>query len=109
MAKTKLTPDVLALVAQRFRALAEPARLQILQCLRRHEMTVTDLVGETGLGQANISKHLQLLYTQGFVTRRKDGLFTYYSLADHSVFALCDIMCSQLDSNARARRRVLAS
>ena len=66
MAKTKLTPDVLALVAQRFRALAEPARLQILQCMRRHEMTVTDLVGETGLGQANVSKHLQLLHAQGF-------------------------------------------
>lgn len=109
MGKTTLTPDVLALVAQRFRALAEPARLQILQSMRKQEMTVSDLVDDTGLGQANVSKHLQLLYTLGFVTRRKEGLFTYYSLASQSVFALCDIMCNQLDSEARTRRRVLGS
>ncbi len=109
MGKTTLTPDVLALVAQRFRALAEPARLQILQSMRKREMTVSDLVDDTGLGQANVSKHLQLLYALGFVTRRKEGLFTYYSLADQSVFTLCDIMCTQLDSEARTRRRVLGS
>ncbi|MEO9116717.1 MAG: metalloregulator ArsR/SmtB family transcription factor, partial [Gemmatimonadaceae bacterium] len=73
------------------------------------EMTVSDLVDSTGLGQANVSKHLQLLYTLGFVTRRKEGLFVYYSLADQSVFTLCDIMCTQLDSEARTRRRVLGS
>lgn len=108
MAKTALTPDVIELVAQRFRALAEPARLQLLHSMRGGEMTVTDLIEETGFGQANVSKHLQLLHTLGFVTRRKDGLFTYYALADRSVFALCDIMCNQLESEARVRRRVLA-
>ena len=109
MGKKTLTPDVIELVAQRFRVLAEPARLQLLQCMRSGEMTVSDLVDETGFGQANVSKHLQLLHALGFVTRRKDGLFTYYALADQSVFALCDIMCNQLDTEARARRRVLAS
>lgn len=109
MAKTKLTPAVIELVAQRFRALAEPARLQILDSMRHGEMTVTELVEETGLGQANVSKHLQLLHTLGFVTRRKDGLFTYYALADRSVFALCDLMCSRLEAEAHARRRVLAT
>ena len=109
MGKLTLTPDVIALISERFRALAEPARLQILSCLRQGEMTVTDLVDETGLGQANVSKHLQMLYTLGFVTRRKDGLFTFYALADRSVFALCEIMCDRLDAEARARRRLLAS
>ena len=109
MGNTTLTPEVIDLIAQRFRALAEPARLQILNRMRRGEMTVTELVDETELGQANVSKHLQLLHTLGFVTRRKDGLFTYYALADRSVFTLCDIMCNRLDAEARARRRVLAS
>lgn len=58
MAKLTMTPQVLALVAERFKALAEPARLEILNCLRSREMTVTELVEETGLGQANVSKHL---------------------------------------------------
>lgn len=109
MSKLKLTPEVIELISQRFRALAEPARLQMLSCLRRGEMTVSELVDETGLGQANVSKHLQLLHTLGFVTRRKDGLFTYYALADRSVFALCEIMCDRLEAEARARRKLFAS
>jgi DNA-binding transcriptional ArsR family regulator len=109
MSKTKLTPEVMNLIAERFRALAEPARLQILNVMRRGEMTVSELVDATTLGQANVSKHLQLLHTLGFVTRRKDGLFTYYNIADRSVFELCEIMCDRLSAEAHARRRVLAS
>lgn len=109
MGKLALTPEVIALISERFRALAEPARLQILSCLRQGEMTVTELVDETSLGQANVSKHLQLLHTLGFVTRRKEGLYTYYALADRSVFSLCDIMCDRLEAEAKSRRRLLAS
>lgn len=109
MGKQKLTPEVIELIAQRFRALAEPARLRILNSMRRGELTVTELVEETGLGQANVSRHLQLLHTLGFVTRRKERQFTYYALADKSVFAICDIMCDRLDAEANIRRRVLAS
>ena len=103
-----LTPDVLVLVAERFKALAEPARLHILARLRRGEMTVTELVDQTALGQANVSKHLQLLHTLGFVSRRKDGLFVYYALADKGVFQLCDIMCGRLEVEMKARHRLLA-
>lgn len=103
-----MTPKVLGLVAERFKALAEPARLQILNALRTGEMTVSELVEETELGQANVSKHLQLLHTLGFVTRRKEGLFVYYALADRSVFQLCDIMCGRLEAEMKARRKLLA-
>ena len=108
MGNLVLTPEVLVLVAERFKALAEPARLQILNCLRGGEMTVTELVEETELGQANVSKHLQLLHTLGFVNRRKEGLYVYYALADKSVFQLCDVMCGRLDAEMKARRKLLA-
>ena len=108
MGKLVLTPDVLVLIAERFKALAEPARLQILNCLRGGEMTVTELVEETEFGQANVSKHLQLLHTLGFVSRRKEGLFVYYALADKSVFQLCDVMCGRLEAEMKARRKLLA-
>ena len=65
MSKLSLTPDVLAMIAERFKALAEPARLQLLRCLQEQEMSVNELVEATGLGQANVSKHLQLLHTHG--------------------------------------------
>ena len=103
-----LTPEMIELVAERFRALAEPVRLHIMQALRRGEKTVGELVGETGLGTANVSKHLQLLHGAGFVTRRKEGLYVYYGLAGEDVFRLCDIMCGRLAAETESRRKVLA-
>lgn len=104
-----MTPDLLAAIAERFKVLGEPARLQILQALRGGERTVSELVGETGLGQANVSKHLQLLLNQGFVARRKEGLYAWYRLADQDVFRLCDLMCGRLEREVADRRRVLAA
>ncbi len=109
MPSAPLTPELLGVVAGRFKALGEPARLQMLDCLRDGERTVSELVDETGLGQANVSKHLQLLHTLGFVSRRKEGLFVYYALADRSVLKLCDIMCGRLEAESTARRRLLAA
>jgi DNA-binding transcriptional ArsR family regulator len=109
MATLTLTPPVIELVAERFRALGEPARLSILSALRGGEMTVTELVEETGLGQANVSRHLQLLHSLGFVSRRKEGLFAYYSLADRNVFQLCDLMCGRLEAEFRAQKKRLGA
>jgi ArsR family transcriptional regulator len=108
MRKPLLTRDAILLVAERFKVLAEPARLEILNVLRGGELTVTDLVRETGLGQANVSKHLRLLHAHGFVARRKEGVSVYYALAE-SVDDLCDIMTRQLKTQATTRRRALAS
>jgi DNA-binding transcriptional ArsR family regulator len=102
-----MTPELLLLVAERFKALSEPARLEILSVLRQDESTVGDLVHETGMGQANVSKHLQMLHAQGFVRRRKEGVFVYYALADETVFRLCDLMCGRIALELKARRRLL--
>lgn len=103
-----LSADMIQLVAGRFRALGEPARLEIMQALRGGERTVGELVDATELGTANVSKHLQLLLAAGFVTRRKDGLYVYYGLASVDVFRLCDIMCGRIEAEAKVRQRVLA-
>lgn len=108
MSGLAMTPEVLQLIAARFKALAEPARLQILQSLRQGERAVGDLVDETGFGQANVSKHLQQLHALGFVRRRKEGLFVYYALADKSVLRLCDLMCGRLEAEMKSRNRLLA-
>jgi DNA-binding transcriptional ArsR family regulator len=108
MATKRLSPETIALVAQRFAALSEPARLHIMQALRSGERAVGELVEVTGLGTANVSKHLQLLHGVGFVTRRKEGLHVFYGLAGEDVFDLCDIMCGRLQAEAKSRRQVLA-
>ena len=107
MSAFSLTPEVLELIAERFKGLAEPTRLRILNALRVSERTVSELMEETGLGQANVSKHLQLLHSLGFVERRKEGLYVHYSLAGEEVFQLCDIMCARLAADAEQRGRML--
>ena len=97
-----MTPEVMELVAERFRVLAEPARLQLLNALRDNECTVSELVEATGLGQANASKHLQLLKAHGFVERRKEGLYVYYRIADPEVFQLCDLVCGQMERHSES-------
>ena len=109
MGRLKMTPELITLIADRFKALAEPARLQLLDALRRVEMTVSELVDATGLGQANVSKHLQSLLGAGFVARRKEGLFTYYELADQNVLKLCDIMCGRIEQELGSRRKALSA
>lgn len=43
--------------------------------------------------QGNVSKHLSVLAEQGIVQKRRQGLFVYYSIADDSIYELCDIVC----------------
>lgn len=107
MPNRELTPDLLDIVAARFKALGEPVRLQILSALRDGERTVNELVEITGQGQANVSKHLQLLHAMELVTRRRDGLHVRYCLADRDVFRLCDMMCGRIEAQMKARRRVV--
>ena len=52
MASRPMTPALIDEVAERFKALGEPTRLQLLMALREGERTVTELVEATGLGQA---------------------------------------------------------
>jgi ArsR family transcriptional regulator len=103
MKHTHLEPETIEAVADRFKVLAEPARLAVLNALRERPMSVSALIDETGLNQANLSKHLQLLYTHGFVERRRSRSYVYYSIADRSVFQLCDIICGQLKRHVAVR------
>ena len=107
MAYKQLPPEVLGLIAERFRVLAEPLRLQLLSALYDREQTVTELMETLGQSHANVSKHLQLLYKYGFVERRKAGLHVYYRLANADVFQLCDIMCSRLKAETDRQREAI--
>lgn len=103
MRNNRLAPETLSAVAERLKVLAEPARLTVLNTLRDGPRSVSELIDDTGLSQANLSKHLQLLHAHGFVSRQRQGLFTIYALDDRSVFELCDIMCGQLKRHAGER------
>lgn len=103
----KFSNELLDLVAVRFKILAEPMRLRILNSLRVGEKSVTELVEETGAGQANISKHLGLLHRNRMVARRKEGLNVYYRITDPTIFELCELVCNGLEADLESRRRAL--
>lgn len=108
MADSEMSPELLHRVAARFKALGEPARLRILQALRSGEKTVSDLMQDAELSQANTSRHLQVLHSSGFVERRKEGLYVLYRLADESVMTMCDVMCGRLEQQLDTDRRMFS-
>ncbi|CAG0954420.1 HTH-type transcriptional repressor CzrA [Myxococcaceae bacterium] len=89
--------DALALVADRFRALADPLRLRLLRELMDGERSVQELVSRTGILQPSVSKHLAVLRAEGIVLRRPRGASVFYSIADPSVLELCEIVCRGLE------------
>ncbi|MGZ5337264.1 MAG: ArsR/SmtB family transcription factor [Solirubrobacterales bacterium] len=83
-------------IAERFRVLGEPMRINLLEALREGEATVGELQETIGASQQNVSKHLGVLLRAGIVSKRKQGNFSVYSIADPVVFALCEEVCGGL-------------
>ena len=109
MAQKVMRPELLDLVADRFKALSDRARLSLLQELRGGSCTVNELVEATGMGQANVSRHLAILFNHGLVSRERDGVYVRYELADADVLKLCELVCGRADAERQKiiRREIL--
>jgi DNA-binding transcriptional ArsR family regulator len=83
-------------IAQCFRVLGEPMRIRLLDRLRDGEANVQELTEALGSTQQNVSKHMGVLHAAGVVLRRRDGTRVLYSIADDSVFEMCDTVCGGL-------------
>lgn len=101
----KNTPEVLAPVAEYFKVLSETSRLQILSCLRTGSMNVTEIGEVTGLGQANLSKHLKMLTQAGLVSRQPQGVSVYYEISDPMIFELCELVCDRIGNQMQKRAK----
>jgi ArsR family transcriptional regulator len=106
-ASLPLSPELIELVAARFRVLGEPSRLRILQALRTGELNVSQLVEATDLTQANTSRHLQALADAGIVGRRRDGANVIYSISEPAIFDLCEAVCGSLQRRYQNHARAL--
>lgn len=101
-----LPDDLVELIAERFRALAEPTRIKLLDRLREGEASVLELTALVGSTSQNVSKHLNLLQQAGIVARRRQGNFSYYRIADATVYALCEAVCGSLEDRFEELRRI---
>lgn len=104
-----LPDDLIELIARRFRVLADPTRIKLLDLLRGREASVHELTETIGSTQQNVSKHLGVLAQAGIVARRKVGNYCYYSIADEGVFALCEHVCGSVAEQVEALRELVAA
>lgn len=75
-------------LAQVLKALADPARLQVISLLRAApggEVCVADLVRELGLSQPTVSHHLRVLHDAGLLTRERRGSWVWYTVAEERI------------------------
>lgn len=95
--RRSMTDDAIHLVARRFAVLSEPMRLRLVHAVFDGEKSVGALVSEVGGSQANVSRHLQALAQAGVLGRRREGLQVFYSIADPSIYKLCDLVCGSIE------------
>lgn len=84
--------------ARYFSVLGEPTRLKILHVICQEEMCVNDIIRRTGLLQANVSRHLGLMYQAGLLSRRREGTQVFYQVAEPLFVELCRTISVQVAS-----------
>jgi rhodanese-related sulfurtransferase/DNA-binding transcriptional ArsR family regulator len=93
------------------KALANPARLELLDLLAQGERSVDDLAGTAQMKVSNTSAQLRMLAAAGLVASRRDGVKVYYRLAHQGVTALTgqvqDFAASRLAEAEHAARGYL--
>ncbi len=79
-------------VAELFRLLGDPGRLQMLSALlEAGELCVCDLAAVVSMAESSVSHSLRLLRTAGVVRQRRSGRQVFYSLDDAHVRLLLDV------------------
>jgi ArsR family transcriptional regulator len=56
-----------------FKALADPTRLKILECIKEEEKCICDIIPYVKKSQPNVSQHLKVMKYAGIIDERKDG------------------------------------
>lgn len=95
--------------AERLKALSEPHRLRIIDCLRYGEMTVGDIALLLEAEVVTVSHHLKILKHANLVQVRREGRFMYYRLHEELVNSqkkgskFLDLGCCRLEVPAREK------
>ena len=91
----RLSKDDAIGLAVRLKALADPARLQLVDHLLSqpdYEACTCDLAPVVGLSEPTTSHHLKQLLQAGLVTKRRDGMNVHYRLAPDAMNALSKVL-----------------
>lgn len=76
-----ISPEASNSLAEIFRILGQPNRIQILLVIARQDACVCHIEAVLGIRQAAISQHLMVLRKAGLVTTAREGRHVFYLLA----------------------------
>ena len=82
-------------LARLLKAVADPARLQLLALIKSSpdgESCVCDLTGPLGLSQPTVSHHLKVLAEAGIVRGEKRGYWTWYAIVPSRLTELAAVL-----------------
>jgi ArsR family transcriptional regulator len=88
--------------ARLFQALSDDTRLDILEMLRNGERCVCELQDALDSAQSRLSFHLRVLKDAGVVTDRKEGRWSYYSIAPGALDEVHDFAVALKPSKSRS-------
>lgn len=110
MSHARVDTSLFELHAEVCKIFSHPKRLQIIEALREHELTVSEVVGHLGIPKANVSQHLAVLRQKRVVMTRREGLNVYYRIANPKIIQACDLMrqvlVEQLEEGERLAKRL---
>ena len=73
-----------------FKALADPTRLKILECIENGEKCICEIIPFTGKSQPNVSQHLKVMKHAGIIKERKDGTRIMIKVSDNKIYKIID-------------------
>ena len=73
-----------------FKALADPTRLKILECIKDDEKCICEIIPYTGKSQPNVSQHLKVMKHAGIIDERKDGTKIMIKASKKEIFDIID-------------------
>ena len=89
--RSRLRDEDAEQLAVAFKAIADPARLRLLNFIAAQpsaEACVCHLIGPVGLSQPTVSHHLKVLTAAGLLERERRGTWIFYRLVPARVEAL---------------------
>ncbi len=88
--------ELLEQVSGYFSVLSEPTRLKIIHALCNEAKSVNDIVEAVNSTQSNVSRHLNLMYRAGILSRKKEGTLVIYQVKEPTVVELCRTVCTHV-------------
>ena len=73
-----------------FKALADPTRLKILECIKNGEKCICKIIPYTGKSQPCVSQHLKVMKHAGIIDERKDGTKIMIRASNAEIFKIVD-------------------